>query len=159
MIGDRREMDSVVAELLSTPIGERQLEVLRKCIDEGNRELLDAVLSALNKWISQLEKWEMHPGIFLRKRNEYRLAASGSNEPLYRYCMVKIPGFDRSFCYMADDFTLITGDYVLVPFGQEDRLQLAQITRIMDCTAENAPFPLDKTKTIIGRTEAPTETQ
>lgn len=76
-------------------------------------------------------------------------------EAVYRYCRIHLDGIGRDFSYRTGEETLQAGDFVVVPFGRENRERVGQIVSVMLCTAADAPYPPEKTKEILRRTERP----
>ena len=54
------------------------------------------------------------------------------------------------YSYRTDDSTLEVGDVVKVPVGKDNDIGYATIEEIGYFTEEDAPYPVDKTKLIIG---------
>lgn len=69
----------------------------------------------------------------------------------YRYALVRVKGFSQGYSYISDDPALTEGSYVLVPFGDSNQEQAGVVLHICECTADNAPFPVERTKHIIRR--------
>ena len=69
----------------------------------------------------------------------------------YRYCQVTVAGVDTPYAYRTEDDTLTVGDAVRVPFGRYDTVRVGRIAATGLYTAEEAPFPPEKTKFILGR--------
>jgi hypothetical protein len=67
----------------------------------------------------------------------------------YIFCNVKFDDYGKTYCYLTDDDNLKTGDYLVVPAGQDNHETIAQIESIEYHPAEDAPFPLDKIKKVI----------
>ncbi len=76
-------------------------------------------------------------------------------EAVYRYCRIHLDGIGRDFFYRTGEETLQAGDFVVVPFGRENRERVGQIVSVTLCTAADAPYPPEKTKEILRRTERP----
>ena len=66
-------------------------------------------------------------------------------------CKVQFKGNYKSYTYRAEDETLAVGDVVDVPVGRNNDMTQARIVDIGYFDAEDAPFPLDKIKMIIGK--------
>ncbi len=69
----------------------------------------------------------------------------------YTYALVRVKGVQQGYSYISDDKTLMEGSYVLVPFGDKNQEQAGIVLHICECTAEDAPFPVERTKHIIRR--------
>ena len=69
----------------------------------------------------------------------------------YCYCVVRPKGFDSVYSYIAgeDISDIRIGAYVLVPFGRQNQIVKGQVLEINMVTAEQAPFPVERTKYIL----------
>lgn len=150
---DRLDSEHLLRRELFSTAGEEQLNILAACAQQGRSVLFRNLLSELKKCVV----WEMAPGIFERRVNELILAASGIEAELHRCCMVEIDGFPKSYAYLTDDLTIEKGERVLVPFGEANSTQLACVVRSLDCTADTAPYPIDRLKKIICRAQQQAE--
>ena len=66
-------------------------------------------------------------------------------------CSVAFCEGGKSYCYIADDAGIEVGDTVIVPVGQEGRRTVARVVKTKLCSAEEAPMPLERLKSILGR--------
>ncbi len=73
----------------------------------------------------------------------------------YIYCMIRFSNATHQFSYITDDASIKEGDFVKVPFGKNNRERIGLVMRIIHCTEENAPYPPEKTKLVIEKTERP----
>ena len=71
------------------------------------------------------------------------------------YCTVAFPGGGRTYAYLTGGLVLNPGDWVLVPFGPTGAQRKGQIREVLRCLPENAPWPPQLTKTVLGRAGAP----
>ncbi len=76
-----------------------------------------------------------------RKRNEYI------------YCKVRFDSSYRLYSYRTEDATLQVGDKVDVPVGKENNVICGRIEKIEYFDEEHVPYPVNKTKLIIGKHE------
>lgn len=67
----------------------------------------------------------------------------------YWYCGVAIKGSQNVYSYISDSGELDTGTYVIVPFGIDNTLKVGVVKWSAEYTAEEAPYPVEKTKHII----------
>ncbi len=74
---------------------------------------------------------------------------------VYRYCRIHLDGIGMDFYYRTENEALQAGDFVAVPFGRENRERIGQLVSVTLCTAADAPYPPEKTKEILRRTERP----
>ncbi len=76
--------------------------------------------------------------------------ASPSPE-MHRYCIVNFPESRKGYSYLADGLDLAEGDIVIVPAGPENTPSAVRVVSVCDCTAESAPYPPERTKSVIRR--------
>lgn len=69
----------------------------------------------------------------------------------YIFCSVEFDEGGKSYYYLTDDDTLEVGDFVIVPVGYGDHTAVVEIVDIEYFSEEDAPFPVKKTKSIIGK--------
>ena len=69
----------------------------------------------------------------------------------YIFCKVQFKGSYKSYTYRTEDETLAVGDFVDVPVGKNNDVAQARIVEIGYFDEEEAPFPIDRIKTIIGK--------
>ena len=69
----------------------------------------------------------------------------------YIFCKVQFKGSYKSYTYRAEDETLSVGDVVDVPVGRNNDVAQARIVEIGYFDEEEAPFPIERIKTIIGK--------
>lgn len=75
----------------------------------------------------------------------------------YIYCMVRFGNATRTFSYITEDESLRAGEFVLVPFGKEDRVRVGQVMKVIRCTEADAPYPPERTKHVLARAEKPAQ--
>ncbi|MPN03258.1 hypothetical protein SDC9_150485 [bioreactor metagenome] len=73
----------------------------------------------------------------------------------YIYCSVSLDSWGETYFYRTEDDTINVGDYVIVPVGASNKELRGLVEEIDYYTADNVPFPLEKTKIICRKTEAP----
>ncbi len=86
----------------------------------------------------------------------YRLELHGGK---YIYCKVRFPDSYRLYSYRTEDESLQIGDMVDVPVGQDNNVICGQIENIGYFNEMNAPYPVHKTKLIIGKHEEDEENE
>ena len=69
----------------------------------------------------------------------------------YIFCKVQFKDSYKSYSYRTEDETLAVGDVVDVPVGKNNDVTQARIVEIGYFDAEEAPFPIDRIKKIIGK--------
>lgn len=75
----------------------------------------------------------------------------GVKEDEFIYCSVAFDDSRHTYYYMTTDDTLMVGDQVIVPTGEDNEEKVARIEHIGYYYAEDVPYPLEKTKSIIER--------
>jgi hypothetical protein len=75
----------------------------------------------------------------------------GVKDNEYIYCSVKFNEHSDTYYYRTDDDSLKAGDIVIVPCGNDGKTNIAVILKTEYFTKDNVPFPLEKTKIIIGK--------
>ncbi len=71
----------------------------------------------------------------------------------YIFCHVEFEYSTKTYCYLADQDEYQAGDLVVVPVGAENREVVVRIVSIEYCSAQNAPYPIEKTKHILRKYE------
>lgn len=56
----------------------------------------------------------------------------------------------KTYCYICEDNTVMVGDEVLVPVGSDGEYRCVQVECIDVVTKDNAPFPIEQCKKVIG---------
>ena len=69
----------------------------------------------------------------------------------YIFCKVQFKGSYKSYTYRTEDETLAVGDVVDVPVGRNNDVAQARIVEIGYFDEEEALFPIDRIKMIIGK--------
>ena len=69
----------------------------------------------------------------------------------YIFCKVQFKGSYKSYTYRTEDKTLSVGDVVDVPVGRNNDIAQARIVEIGYFDEEEAPFPIERIKVIIGK--------
>lgn len=62
-----------------------------------------------------------------------------------------------TYCYLADSDDYDEGDLVVVPAGKANREAVVKIKSVEYHGAENAPYPIEKTKHILRKYEKESE--
>ena len=68
----------------------------------------------------------------------------------YIYCKVRFGTSSKLYSYRTEDMTLEVGDVVKVPVGKDGDIGYATIEEIGYYDEDNVPYPVEKTKEIIG---------
>ena len=72
---------------------------------------------------------------------------------IHTYCEVAFDDSGRTFYYRTRNPALKVGDVVYVPVGYKYEKKIGTIVSMKDYVGKKAPFPLEKTKYIIGKVE------
>ncbi len=134
-------------------------------LNPSDFETEDALSKAISKKIEQEEK---------QAAKEYKLAEettstiktqaqsrqnSSCNEDMkrfeddtiYTFIGVLFPYTSHHYHYLTDDDSITIGDYVVVPVGVENKESVAIVVSVEKHLRISAPFPVEKTKKIIGK--------
>lgn len=65
----------------------------------------------------------------------------------FKYCSVQPKGMRAVYAYISDE-DIKVGAYVEIPFGKENDIVKGVVFEVNEFTAEEAPFPVEKTKKI-----------
>ena len=141
------------------------LEICRDCGEETlARHCMDLALK--NPWLE--ERW--------RKRYTQVLAAAPSSkrtktparalarppvstqkkptgESYYQFCNVQFKEDGATYAYLTGGISLKAGDYVVVPIGDHQAEKLARVTEVFVCSTQNAPYPPEKAKFVLRKSE------
>ena len=74
-------------------------------------------------------------------------------DAIYTYCEVAFYEGGKCFHYRTENSDLKVGDQVYVPVGYRNEKRIGTIVSIENYVGHEAPFPLEKTKMIIGKVE------
>ena len=141
------------------------LEICRDCGEETlARHCMDLALK--NPWLE--EQW--------RKRYTQVLAAAPSSkrtkpparalarppvstpakpagESYYQFCNVQFKEDGATYAYLTGGISLKAGDFVVVPIGDHQAEKLARVTEVFVCSTQNAPYPPEKAKFVLRKSE------
>mgnify|MGYP006916046981 CR=1 FL=1 len=120
---------------------------------DGSTEIVETVcneicLPGLTKFIETIQSFvkDLAAEIFSATKTELK-----NRQGKYIFCKVQFKGSYKSYSYRTEDETLAVGDIVDVPVGKNNEVAQAKIVEIGYFDEEEAPFPVDKIKTIIGK--------
>lgn len=71
----------------------------------------------------------------------------------YIFCSVEFVEYGNTYYYLTTDDTIRPGDRVLVPVGKMNAEKAATVTEVEYFQADQAPFPLERTKSILRKLE------
>ncbi len=154
----------------SASIGRLQFTIIGACRSSGQEKLCQHLLQLA------LE----NPNLEENRKKQFRRAFSASpyspnaarpyaagkptaytksdDGTVYHYCSVLVQGAQRPYAYMTGGLPLKVGDWVEIPFGEDDALRRGQVKAVMDCTRMAAPWSPKQTKTVIRMIDAPAVT-
>ena len=72
---------------------------------------------------------------------------------VHTYCSVALEDRGRTYYYRTRNPDLCVGDLVYVPFGYKYEKKVGRIVKMKNYRGAFAPYPLEKTKHIIGQYE------
>lgn len=81
-------------------------------------------------------------------------------EESYICCRVLVRDFaDYYFTlsYLSDDETIRRDDFVIVPCGRNNTRKIGRVVSVKRCRGEKLPFPLERMKYILSKTERPAD--
>jgi hypothetical protein len=76
-----------------------------------------------------------------------------SDKKIYTYCGVLLPFSSRPYSFITEDKTIHVGDTVVVPIGKDEKEMKGKVVSIGQYLRFNAPYPVEKTKKIIRKSE------
>lgn len=68
----------------------------------------------------------------------------------FMFCSVEFSKGGKTYYYLSEDDTIQVGDWVVVPVGRDGDTAKVKVVNIEYFSEEDAPFPIDKVKRIIG---------
>lgn len=68
----------------------------------------------------------------------------------YIYVSVLFPAGGNTYFYRTEDDSIVAGDFVLVPAGQENKHTVALVESVDYFTGDELPLPLEETKEVLG---------
>ena len=145
-----------------------QFNVLEICRDRGEETLARHCMDLALKNPCLEEQW--------RKRYTQVLAAAPSSkrtkpparalarppvstpakptgESYYQFCNVQFKEDGATYAYLTGGISLKAGDFVVVPIGDHQAEKLARVTEVFVCSTQNAPYPPEKAKFVLRKSE------
>ena len=152
----------------SAYLGRLQFSVLEICRDCGEETLARHCMDLALKNPCLEEQW--------RKRYTQVLAAAPSSkrtkpparalarppvstpakptgESYYQFCNVQFKEDGATYAYLTGGISLKAGDFVVVPIGDHQAEKLARVTGVFVCSTQNAPYPPEKAKFVLHKSE------
>lgn len=158
-----------VSQLFESAFLDRlQFNVLEICLDCGEKTLARHCMDLALKNLCLEERW--------RKRYTQVLAAAPSSkrtkpparalarppvstpakptgESYYQFCNVQFKEDGAAYAYLTGGISLKAGDFVVVPIGDHQAEKLARVTEVFVCSTQNAPYPPEKAKFVLRKSE------
>ena len=141
------------------------LEICRDCGEETlARHCMDRALK--NPWLE--ERWRKRytqilaaaPSSKRTKPPAHALArppvstpAKPAGESYYQFCNVQFKEDGATYAYLTGGISLKAGDFVVVPIGDHQAEKLARVTEVFVCSTQNAPYPPEKAKFVLRKSE------
>lgn len=145
-----------VASRIKFPFTEEQAEELAGYIDD---ELLQKIRVAPKASETAPDEREL-PKARITKPMNLNSDSTGTSEKKsvfrklfpkkYRYVFVLFQSASQTYCYRTKDKSIKQGDIVMVPVAGK-ALQPAYVSEVRIVTENNVPYPLEKTKMVIGK--------
>ena len=79
--------------------------------------------------------------------------AKPAGESYYQFCNVQFKEDGAAYAYLTGGISLKAGDFVVVPIGDHQEEQLARVTEVFVCSTQNAPYPPEKAKFVLRKSE------
>ncbi len=123
------------------------LALKNPCLDEQWRKRYTQVLAA-----APSSKRTKPPARTLA-RPPVSTPAKPAGESYYQFCNVQFKEDGVTYAYLTGGISLKAGDFVVVPIGDHQAEKLARVTEVFVCSAQNAPYPPEKTKFVLRKSE------
>lgn len=79
--------------------------------------------------------------------------AKPAGESYYQFCNVQFKEDGAAYAYLTGGISLKAGDFVVVPIGDHQAEKLARVTEVFVCSTQNAPYPSEKAKFVLRKSE------
>ena len=79
--------------------------------------------------------------------------AKPTGESYYQFCNVQFKEDGATYAYLTGGISLKAGDFVVVPIGDHQAEKLALVTEVFVCSTQNAPYPPEKAKFVLRKSE------
>ena len=79
--------------------------------------------------------------------------AKPAGESYYQFCNVQFKEDGAAYAYLTRGISLKAGDFVVVPIGNHQAEKLARVTEVFVCSTQNAPYPPEKAKFVLRKSE------
>ena len=123
------------------------LALKNPCLDEQWRKRYTQVLAA-----APSSKRAKTPARALA-RPPVSTPAKPAGESYYQFCNVQFKEDGAAYAYLTGGISLKAGDFVVVPIGDHQAEKLARVTEVFVCSTQNAPYPPEKAKFVLRKSE------
>ena len=123
------------------------LALKNPCLEEGWRKRYTQVLAA-----APSSKRAKTPARALA-RPPVSTPAKPAGESYYQFCNVQFKEDGAAYAYLTGGISLKAGDFVVVPIGDHQAEKLARVTEVFVCSTQNVPYPPEKTKFVLRKSE------
>ena len=123
------------------------LTLKNPCLDEQWRKRYTQVLAA-----APSSKRTKPPARALA-RPPFSTLAKPAGESYYQFCNVQFKEDGATYAYLTGGISLKAGDFVVVPIGDHQAEKLARVTEVFVCSTQNAPYPPEKAKFVLRKSE------
>ena len=123
------------------------LALKNPCLEEGWRKRYTQVLAA-----APSSKRAKTPARALA-RPPVSTPSKPAGESYYQFCNVQFKEDGAAYAYLTGGISLKAGDFVVVPIGDHQAEKLARVTEVFVCSTQNAPYPPEKAKFVLRKSE------
>ena len=123
------------------------LALKNPCLEERWRKRYTQVLAA-----APSSKRTKPPARALA-RTPVSTPAKPAGESYYQFCNVQFKEDGAAYAYLTGGISLKAGDFVVVPIGDHQAEKLARVTEVFVCSTQNAPYPPEKAKFVLRKSE------
>ena len=123
------------------------LALKNPCLDEQWRKRYTQVLAAApsSKRAKTPARALARPPVSTQKKP--------AGESYYQFCNVQFKEDGAAYAYLTGGISLKAGDFVVVPIGDHQAEKLARVTEVFVCSTQNAPYPPEKAKFVLRKSE------
>lgn len=158
-----------VSQLFESAFLDRlQFNVLEICLDCGEKTLARHCMDLALKNPCLEEQWRKRytqvlaaapsskrtkPPVRALARPPVSTPAKPAGESYYQFCNVQFTEDGATYAYLTGGISLKAGDFVVVPIGDHQEEKLARVTEVFVCSTQNAPYPPEKAKFVLRKSE------
>lgn len=158
-----------VSQLFESAFLDRlQFNVLEICLDCGEKTLARHCMDLALKNPCLEEQWRKRytqvlaaapfskrtkPPARALARPPVSTPAKPTGESYYQFCNVQFKEDGAAYAYLTGGISLKAGDFVVVPIGDHQAEKLARVTEVFVCSTQNAPYPPEKAKFVLRKSE------